>query len=126
MVWRNACYKNVMQDVPAHNGSDVDVVERDVIDDTAPREPLTEYYHHLPSIELQEEREEKATQIFKMCLTPQTLEVCAVTIANGGENVSVNLPLFACDSTSDNIVTIVIFYGMLCACIGVTYRDDSK
>jgi cadmium resistance protein CadD (predicted permease) len=62
-----------------------------------------------------------ARAVLKNCLSPQTLEVCTITIANGGDNVSVYLPLFASYSAGGIIITIAVFYGMLVVWIALTY-----
>lgn len=48
-------------------------------------------------------------------LTPQTYQVTAVTIANGGDNVGIYVPLFASSNLASFAVILSVFY----VCIGV-------
>jgi cadmium resistance transport/sequestration family protein len=43
-------------------------------------------------------------------LTPQTYNVAAITFANGGDNISIYLTLFASSSWLDILITISVFY----------------
>jgi cadmium resistance protein CadD (predicted permease) len=49
----------------------------------------------------------------KVILNPQALEVALVTIGNGGDNISIYMPLFATSSFEMTIVTIIVFYLLL-------------
>ncbi len=42
-------------------------------------------------------------------LTPQTYKVAAVTFANGGDNISIYIPLFAGNSFIDLLIIIIVF-----------------
>jgi cadmium resistance protein CadD (predicted permease) len=44
---------------------------------------------------------------------PQTYHVAAVTVANGGDNIGIYIPLFANSSAIELIVILVIFLVML-------------
>ena len=59
--------------------------------------------------------------IFKSCLNPCSLEVATMTVANGGDNIAIYLPLFASYSIADCIVTIIVFYVMLVIWVVTTY-----
>lgn len=51
-------------------------------------------------------------------ITPQTYNVAAITFANGGDNISIYLPLFASSSWLGLLITISVFYilvGVWCA-----------
>lgn len=50
-----------------------------------------------------------------LLLTPQTYQVTAVTIANGGDNVGIYVPLFASSNLASFAVILSVFY----VCIGV-------
>lgn len=55
-------------------------------------------------------------------LTPQTYTVAAVTIANGGDNIGIYVPLFAnCDLPALGI-TLAVFFGMITVWCYVAYR----
>lgn len=46
-------------------------------------------------------------------LTPQTYHVAAVTVANGGDNIGIYLPLFANSSATELAVILVVFFLMV-------------
>ncbi len=55
---------------------------------------------------------------FSNIITPQTYNVAAITFANGGDNISIYLPLFASSSWLGLLITISVFYilvGVWCA-----------
>ncbi|BAZ48806.1 cadmium resistance transporter [Nostoc sp. NIES-4103] len=61
-------------------------------------------------------------------LHPQTYKVTAVTIANGGDNISIYIPLFAGQSFASLGVIIIVFFvmlGMLCAVAYLLSRQAS-
>lgn len=60
--------------------------------------------------------------LFQRCLSPGTLEVGLVTVANGGDNVSIYLPLFATASPVGVLFTLLTFYVMLFFWLFLTYR----
>jgi cadmium resistance transport/sequestration family protein len=45
-------------------------------------------------------------------LSPQTYKVAAVTFANGGDNISIYIPLFASSSLSKLLITLIVFIVM--------------
>ncbi|MBE9006491.1 cadmium resistance transporter [Fortiea sp. LEGE XX443] len=42
-------------------------------------------------------------------LSPQTYKVAAVTVANGGDNISIYIPLFASNSFTNLLIIIIVF-----------------
>lgn len=50
---------------------------------------------------------------FSRFIVPQTYHVAAVTVANGGDNISIYLPLFASSSTTDLIIILAVFLLMV-------------
>ncbi|BAZ21584.1 cadmium resistance transporter [Kalymmatonema gypsitolerans NIES-4073] len=55
---------------------------------------------------------------FLSLLHPQTYKVAAVTLANGGDNISIYIPLFAGKSFASLQVTLIVFFllvGVWCA-----------
>lgn len=46
-------------------------------------------------------------------LAPQTYQVAAVTIANGGDNIGIYVPLFASSSLFTLVVLLGVFFGMI-------------
>lgn len=55
------------------------------------------------------DRRSHLTQIFQ----PQTYQVAAVTIANGGDNIGIYVPLFANSSLESLGIILVVFLGMV-------------
>lgn len=53
---------------------------------------------------------------------PGTLQVAAVTMANGADNIGIYTPLFASSNTQQLALTIVVFFGMLGAWCWLGYR----
>lgn len=47
--------------------------------------------------------------LFASLLVPQTYHVAAVTIANGGDNIGIYVPLFASSSVTELIVILTVF-----------------
>jgi cadmium resistance protein CadD (predicted permease) len=54
-----------------------------------------------------------SSNTLKVILNPQAFEVALVTIGNGGDNISIYMPLFATSSFEMTVVTIVVFYLLL-------------
>ncbi|MDZ7962691.1 MAG: cadmium resistance transporter [Aulosira sp. DedQUE10] len=54
-------------------------------------------------------------------LHPQTYKVAAVTIANGGDNISIYIPLFAGQSLSRLGVILIVFFVMVGIWCAITY-----
>ncbi|MDX2216037.1 MAG: cadmium resistance transporter [Oculatellaceae cyanobacterium bins.114] len=55
-------------------------------------------------------------------LTPQTYTVSAVTIANGGDNIGIYVPLFASSNLTTLGVTLIVFAVLIAVWCGVAYR----
>jgi cadmium resistance transport/sequestration family protein len=55
-------------------------------------------------------------------LTPQTYGVAAVTIANGGDNIGIYVPLFANSNLTTLLVTLVVFVGLIALLCSIAYR----
>lgn len=55
-------------------------------------------------------------------LTPQTYSVAAVTIANGGDNLGIYIPLFASSDAATLGVILLVFCGLIAVWCGVAYR----
>jgi cadmium resistance protein CadD (predicted permease) len=54
-----------------------------------------------------------SSNFLKSILNSQALEVALVTIANGGDNISIYMPLFSTSSWEMLIITFVVFYLLL-------------
>jgi cadmium resistance protein CadD (predicted permease) len=46
-------------------------------------------------------------------LRKEILEVCTITLVNGGDNVAIYLPLFASTSPVNMVIVLVVFYALL-------------
>lgn len=57
----------------------------------------------------------------RTCLSLSVFEVALLTVANGGDNLSVYLPLFANSSAEVIITTLVIFYCLLAVWLFIAY-----
>jgi cadmium resistance transport/sequestration family protein len=55
-------------------------------------------------------------------LTPQTYSVAAVTIANGGDNIGIYVPLFASSNLASLGVTLIVFLVLIAVWCGVAYQ----
>jgi cadmium resistance protein CadD (predicted permease) len=55
-------------------------------------------------------------------LTPQTYSVAAVTIANGGDNIGIYVPLFASFDLPMLGITLVVFLVLIAVWCGIAYR----
>lgn len=55
-------------------------------------------------------------------LTPQTYGVMAVTIANGGDNIGIYVPLFASSDLRTLSIILLVFFGLIAVWCGVAYR----
>ena len=61
-------------------------------------------------------------------LNPQTYKVAAVTVANGGDNISIYIPLFAGSKLASLFVTLAVFFfmvGVWCAIAYLLTRQPS-
>jgi len=55
----------------------------------------------------------KCIQKFSWLIHPKVIQVSAITIANGGDNVSIYVPIFAASSWPTLLVILIIFYVMV-------------
>ena len=55
-------------------------------------------------------------------LAPQTYQVAAVTIANGGDNIGIYVPLFATSNAASLGVILSVFFGMVGVWCYVSYQ----
>jgi cadmium resistance transport/sequestration family protein len=55
-------------------------------------------------------------------LTPQTYSVAAVTIANGGDNIGIYVPLFASSNLTTLGVTLLVFFVLIAVWCAIAYR----
>lgn len=66
---------------------------------------------------LENEEETILSNLIKVLLArvlrPKVLEVCSITIANGGDNIAIYLPLFASTNGVGIVITLTFFYLML-------------
>jgi len=68
------------------------------------------------------ESEQSEPSAFSSCLSPQTYSVAAVTVANGSDNISIYVPLFA-SSTLENLVVILgVFFTLVGVWCYAAYR----
>lgn len=65
------------------------------------------------SVEVEAQTEEFDNLNLSSFLAPQTYSVAAVTVANGSDNISVYVPLFANSSFVSFLITIIIFFALL-------------
>jgi len=61
-----------------------------------------------------------SSNLLKSILNSQALEVALVSIANGGDNVSIYMPLFSTSSWEILITTLLVFYLLLFICLILT------
>lgn len=54
-------------------------------------------------------------------LNPQTYKVAAVTVANGGDNISIYIPLFAGSKLTSLAVTVAVFFFMVGVWCAIAY-----
>ncbi|GJD16278.1 Cadmium resistance transporter [Rivularia sp. IAM M-261] len=52
----------------------------------------------------------RGNNIFNNLLAPQIYNVAAVTFANGGDNISIYVPLFASSTLQQLLITLIVFY----------------
>jgi cadmium resistance protein CadD (predicted permease) len=97
--------------------------------DNVPQEndnPLIDNVHELEKLEAEEKEHEyflikEISKVLAQCLRPQMIEVCTITLANSGDNVSIYLPIFASASSIEIIITVVVFFAMLALLLVSTF-----
>ncbi|WP_392535396.1 cadmium resistance transporter [Nostoc sp. C117] len=72
--------------------------------------------------EVSQETEQSEGSIITNLLSPQTYSVAAVTVANGSDNISVYVPLFASTNFDDFLLTIGIFFILLAVWCYAAYK----
>jgi cadmium resistance transport/sequestration family protein len=63
-----------------------------------------------------------AVSFLSSVLNPQTYKVAAVTVANGGDNISIYIPLFAGNTLSSLGVILGVFFVMVGVWCAIAYR----
>jgi len=73
-------------------------------------------------------RESNSSLLSKLAnlLNPQVFNVAAVTIANGGDNIGIYLPLFASSDLRSLVVILVVFFLSIAVWCYVAYRLTSQ
>ncbi|OKH54215.1 transporter [Calothrix sp. HK-06] len=69
-----------------------------------------------------EERSEFQNRLLASLFSPQAYSVAAVTVANGGDNLSIYVPLFASSTPDELGVILTIFFSLVAVWCYVAYR----
>lgn len=81
-----------------HKSEVIEVTESESLPEFSPKEPcLNQRLHHVQ-------------QWVVRLLNPQTYTVAAVTVANGGDNIGIYVPLFASSTAQSLVVTLMTFF----------------
>ncbi|MEG4858212.1 cadmium resistance transporter [Microcoleus sp. K1-B6] len=72
--------------------------------------------------EAEAELEQSENSFFSSFLSPQTYSVAAVTVANGGDNIGIYVPLFASNTLESLAVVLTVFFGMVGVWCYAAYR----
>lgn len=64
----------------------------------------------------------RPTSIFATFMHPQTYNVAAVTIANGGDNIGIYVPLFASSNLSSLLIILMVFFVLIGVWCYIAYR----
>lgn len=72
--------------------------------------------------EAEAELEQSENSFFSSFLSPQTYSVAAVTVANGGDNIGIYVPLFASNTLESLAVILAVFFGMVGVWCYAAYR----
>lgn len=72
--------------------------------------------------EVEAELEQSEKSFFSSFLSPQTYSVAAVTVANGGDNIGIYVPLFASNTLESLAVILGVFFGMVGVWCYAAYR----
>ena len=72
--------------------------------------------------EVEAELEQSEKSFFSSFLSPQTYSVAAVTVANGGDNIGIYVPLFASNTLESLAVVLTVFFGMVGVWCYAAYR----
>ncbi len=60
-------------------------------------------------------------QVLRRLIAPESLQVAAVTVANGGDNISIYVPLFASTNGAELVITLAVFYLLTAVENGAAY-----
>jgi cadmium resistance transport/sequestration family protein len=72
--------------------------------------------------EAEAELEQSDNSFFTTFLSPQTYSVAAVTVANGGDNIGIYVPLFASNTLESLAVILAVFFSMVGVWCYAAYR----
>ncbi len=72
--------------------------------------------------EAEAELEQSENSFFSNFLSPQTYSVAAVTVANGGDNIGIYVPLFASNTLESLAVILAVFFAMVGVWCYAAYR----
>jgi cadmium resistance transport/sequestration family protein len=72
--------------------------------------------------EAEAELEQSENSFFSSFLSPQTYSVAAVTVANGGDNIGIYVPLFASNTLESLGVILAVFFAMVGVWCYAAYR----
>jgi len=72
--------------------------------------------------EAEAELKQSEKSFFSSFLSPQTYSVAAVTVANGGDNIGIYVPLFASNTLESLAVILAVFFGMVGVWCYAAYR----
>ncbi|MEG4272128.1 MULTISPECIES: cadmium resistance transporter [unclassified Microcoleus] len=72
--------------------------------------------------EAEAELEQSEKSFFNSFLSPQTYSVAAVTVANGGDNIGIYVPLFASNTLESLAVILGVFFAMVGVWCYAAYR----
>lgn len=72
--------------------------------------------------EVEAELEQSEKSFFSSFLSPQTYSVAAVTVANGGDNIGIYVPLFASNTLESLAVILGVFFAMVGVWCYAAYR----
>ena len=72
--------------------------------------------------EAEAELEQSEKSFFSSFLSPQTYSVAAVTVANGGDNIGIYVPLFASNTLESLAVILAVFFAMVGVWCYAAYR----
>ncbi|MEG4290111.1 cadmium resistance transporter [Microcoleus sp. C2C3] len=72
--------------------------------------------------EAEAELEQSENSFFSSFLSPQTYSVAAVTVANGGDNIGIYVPLFASNTLDSLAVILAVFFAMVGVWCYAAYR----
>ena len=72
--------------------------------------------------EAEAELEQSENSFFSSFLSPETYSVAAVTVANGGDNIGIYVPLFASNTLESLAVILAVFFAMVGVWCYAAYR----